>query len=95
MTCIGLNAENSKLPSRKGQILAEKYQSPPVGQYKIKNILKEGANFGGTNLKIHSRTIQNPHPTKPLSSARGLRNMTVKKNQSAPSVRTKIEKFVC
>ena len=62
---------------------------------KNKNFLEEMPNFKDKNLKTPVRTIQNPHPTKPLSSARGLRNMTVKKNQSAPSVRTKIEKFVC
>ena len=77
--------ENSKLPSRKGQILAENIKVP-LGLYKIKNIHEEMANFKG-NLNTTVRTIQNLHPTKPLSSTRGLRNMT-EKNQSAPPVHT-------
>ena len=48
-------------------------------------------NFEGKNLKTPSRTIKNPHPTKPLSSTHGLRNRLKQKNQSAPPVHTKIK----
>ena len=60
------------------------------GTVKNKKFLEEMPNFKDKNLKTPVRTIQNPHPAKPLSSSSGLRNMTVKRNLSAPPVHCKV-----